>query len=65
MLTWRTESERRAYFDGFKAGIETTAQRLEMAKDETSRDCIVKALRDMADLAAVTNTAIIFDEAAR
>lgn len=43
----RTSEERKAYFDGFNTACELTARRLEEANDETSRECIAKAIRDM------------------
>jgi hypothetical protein len=39
-----------AYTRGYQAGLETAAQRLETANDETSRICIIKAIRELKTL---------------
>lgn len=49
-LKQRSEGERKAYFEGVRAGLTMAAHRLETANDETRRICLIEALRDMADL---------------
>ena len=46
-LQRRTEGEVRAYVQGFNAAIEYAAKRMEEANEETSRQFIIQAIRDM------------------
>lgn len=46
-LKRRTHSEKKAYFEGFNFGLEMAARRLEGANDETSRICLIEAIRQL------------------
>jgi len=50
VLKKRTQGEYESYLEGFRAGLKTAALRLETANDETSHICIIKALRELAEL---------------
>ena len=46
-LMRRSDGETEAYFEGFNSAIEMVARRLEAANDETSRLCLIEAIRAM------------------
>jgi hypothetical protein len=46
-LQRRTPEATKAYFEGFNAALELAVKRMETANDETSRSCIIQAIRDM------------------
>lgn len=46
-LKKRTHEEAKAYFEGFNLAIEIAARRLETANDETTRMCLIQAIRAM------------------
>jgi hypothetical protein len=47
ILIQRTPEAQRAYVQGFNAGLELAARRMESANDETSRQCLIEAVRKM------------------
>lgn len=48
-LQERTPEARRAYIQGYKAGLENAAKRLEAADEETPRAFIAEAIRAMKE----------------